>query len=121
MIFALALAGSMPDYDVPNMCKGVGALGVANPATAYQTCIRDESVAQQNLMRAPANIPATIRAKCIEEAQILPRVSSRVSPVSRWSLKSISGHTNCPSRRSMSRRCRSLAIRSADGQWRAKV
>jgi hypothetical protein len=68
-LFALALAESMPDYDLPKICKGVEALGVINPAIAHQSCIRDENAARQNLLRVWTNIPASIRAKCIKEAQ----------------------------------------------------
>jgi hypothetical protein len=33
--FALAIAGTTPSYDLPNICKGVDSLGVLSPATAY--------------------------------------------------------------------------------------
>lgn len=68
-LFALALAGLMPNYDLPNVCRGVGSLGVTNPATAYQSCVRDEKAARQSLTHVWLNIPASIRAKCVKEAQ----------------------------------------------------
>jgi hypothetical protein len=71
-LFLLALAGSVPAFDVQNVCRGVGSLGMAaNGGSGYETCVRDERTAEQHLQRTWTQIPAAARLKCVEEAQTI--------------------------------------------------
>ena len=74
-LFALAIAGAMPAYDIPRVCKGVDSLEVLNPATAYQHCINDERSAQETLTSVWPNIPVAIRVNAWRRLKPLRRVT----------------------------------------------
>jgi len=70
---ALPIADSVPKFNVEATCKETvatdKAMGLAE-AQSYESCMRDETSAQQQLSTVWGDAPSAVRASCEQEAKI---------------------------------------------------
>ena len=65
LIFLIALAASMPATNIDNACQGA-TIGVSDPKVAIHTCVRDETVARDELKQKWGSFSATAKNDCAE-------------------------------------------------------
>ncbi|MBV8568594.1 MAG: hypothetical protein JO273_24395 [Methylobacteriaceae bacterium] len=69
ILFILMLAGDVPTLDLQSTCRGAeSAAAASDRATAYQSCLRDEQTARQQLQQKWNSIPLAARTGCTDEA-----------------------------------------------------
>jgi hypothetical protein len=67
VLLFVALATSVPTMDLPSICRSEqSGVSVDEQAQVYQSCMRDEQAAREELKKQWMKFPAAARATCAE-------------------------------------------------------